>query len=250
MELLIGVAVVALLVVGVQRLGRPAKSKAPVDPAASAPVRQTVDGGTYVASPVVPGAPESAVATRGAGAGGGPWAEAQRLRGLLLARQVPPTLTPWAVVPEAGEVFFYALEADYERFYGQAVGYTPASGFYFGSPAFILAGMAVAGLATAKRRADAAAASATQWRELTHVEYLVTNRRLLCLVGGRWVSFHYGAMTAVYPEVEAGVLVCEFTGVPPLRLSGPDSAIAAVMTVFATHGLEAVAEHPSLRALG
>ncbi|RKR75596.1 hypothetical protein [Frondihabitans australicus] len=249
MELLIGIAVVALLVVGVRRLARPAK-KAPVDAPtapAPAPVRQTVDGGEFVATPVVS---STAVASQGAGAATGSFAEAQRLRGLLLARRVPPTLTPWAVVPEPGEVFFYRLEVDYERFYGAEVGFKPASGFYFGSPAFILAGMAVAGLTNAKRRADAAAASATQWRELARCEFLVTNRRLLCLVHGQWVSFHYAAMTAVYPEIAEGVLVCEFTGVPPLRLSGPDTAIAAVMTVFATHGLDAVAAHPSLAALG
>ncbi|AMM19682.1 hypothetical protein AX769_05400 [Frondihabitans sp. PAMC 28766] len=248
MELLIGVGVIALLVVGIGRWVRPARPKPPVASSPPPSAASSVDGGAMLATPA---APSTEVQSQGAGSGaGGSWAEAQRLRGLLLARRVPPVFTSWQLVPEPGEVFFYELGADYERFYGQEVGYRPASGFYFGSPAFILAGLAVSGITNVQRRRDAAAQSATQWRELEAIRFVVTNHRLLCLVGGQWVSFHYGAMTAVYPEVASGALICEFTGVPPLRLQGPDVAIAAVMTVFATHGLQAVAEHPSLQVLG
>lgn len=156
----------------------------------------------------------------------------------------------WEIVPEQGEVFFYDLRAVYERYYGQDVSYTPSGGFFFGSPAFILAGMAVTGLANSSRRRAAEAQAQTQWREYEPARVIVSNHRILCLVRGQWLSFSYGAMTAVYPEVAQATLVCEFRGAPPLRLRGADVPIAAVMTVFATHGLEAVAEHPSLQVLG
>lgn len=251
MSLLLGIGVIALLVVGVGRWVRPNRSKTPASPVPSAPpaqAPQTVDGGTLVAEPVAPGAGLEAQ-TPGSWSPTDPWAEARRLRALLLAREVPTMFTSWQLVAEPGEVFFFELGAEYERFYGREVGFRPASGFYFGSPAFILAGLAVSGVTNARRRSAAQAEGATQWRERETIRFVVTNHRLLCLVGGRWTSFHYAAMTAVYPEVAAGVLVAEFQGVPPLRLTGPDTAVASVMTVFATHGLAAVAEHPSLRAL-
>lgn len=163
---------------------------------------------------------------------------------------MPLTIPVWEVVPEAGEVFFYDVPVDYERYYGQDVSYRPASGFFLGSPAFILAGLAVSGVANASRRNAAEAQARMQWREGEHIRLVVSNHRLLCLVRGQWVSFHYAAMTAIYPEVAQWALVAEFQGIPPLRLRGVDAPIAAVMTVFATHGLPALAEHPSLQALG
>jgi hypothetical protein len=177
------------------------------------------------------------------------WAEARRLRRALLDRQVPPTVAAWEVVPEEGEVFFYDLGAEYERYYGEDARYSRVPGFFLGSPAFIVAGLAVAGLANSSRQRAAAERARTQWRELQAVRLLVSNHRLLCFVGGRWVSFHYARMNGVYPEVARGALVCTFDEVAPVRFSGIDVPIAAVMTVFATHGLPALAEHPSLRVL-
>lgn len=227
---------------------RPApRAEAPSAPAARAPAAPADlvrAGGTRVdaagsAAPV--GADAAAAAA---------WAEAARLRRSVLAREVPRTMAVWEIVPEQGEVFFYDLRAVYERYYGQDVSYTPSGGFFFGSPAFILAGMAVTGLANSSRRRAAEAQAQTQWREYEPARVIVSNHRILCLVRGQWLSFSYGAMTAVYPEVAQATLVCEFRGAPPLRLRGADVPIAAVMTVFATHGLEAVAEHPSLQVLG
>lgn len=178
------------------------------------------------------------------------WSAAITLRNTLLQREVPPTVQVWEVIPERDEVFFFDVVMGYERYYGQDVTYGRSGGFFFGHPAFVVAGLVASGIGNAARRQSAQAQAQTQWREGQQARVLVTNRRLVCLVGGEWVSFYYSAMTAVYPEVRDWALVCEFNGITsPLRLSGPNAPIAAVMTVFATHGLDAVAQHPSLQAL-
>ena len=178
------------------------------------------------------------------------WAEARRLRRALLEQQVPQTIPVWEVVPQPGEVFFYSVGVEYERYYGQTVAQGGGSRFFVGSPAFVLAGLAVSTLSNASARRSAEAQARDQWREHQDVRLVVSNQRLICLAGGQWVSFHYSAMTAVYPEVGDWALVCEFDGITsPLRLRGVDAPIAAVMTLFGTHGLDGVANHPSLRPL-
>lgn len=178
------------------------------------------------------------------------WSAAITLRNTLLQREVPPAVQVWEVVPERDEVFFFDVVMGYERYYGQNVTYGRSGGFFFGHPAFVVAGLVASGIGNAARRHSAQAQAQTQWREGQQARVLVTNRRLICLVGGEWVSFYYSAMTAVYPEVRDWALVCEFSGITsPLRLSGPNAPLAAVMTVFATHGLDALAQHPSLQTL-
>ncbi|WP_423919573.1 hypothetical protein ACPEEZ_12575 [Frigoribacterium sp. 2-23] len=179
------------------------------------------------------------------------WAEAQRLRGALLRREVPTTITVWDIVPNSGEVFFYDVDADYERYYGQDVTYSTGGGLFIGHPAFVLAGVVGSAIGNAARRNAAAAQAAEQWRERGHVRLIISNRRLICLVRGQWLSFYYDAVTAVYPEVNQWTLVCQFGGgVAPLRLQGVNAPLAALLTIFGTHGLDAVGAHPSLQALG
>ncbi|QIS43014.1 hypothetical protein GW571_13170 [Clavibacter capsici] len=178
------------------------------------------------------------------------WAEACRLRTSLLRGQAPPGIAVWDVVAEPGEVFLYDVQADYERYYGQDVTYQRSSGFLVGSPAFVVAGMAVAAIGDASRRSAAEAQAAAQWRELQPVRLVISDRRLLCQAGGHWLSFWYAGMTAVYPEVAEWALVCQFPDVEPLRLRGVDAPIAAVITVLGTQGIDALRDHPSLRALG
>jgi len=78
---------------------------------------------------------------------------------------------------------------------------------------------------------------------------VASNQRLLCQVGGRWLSFHYSAMTAVYPEVGDWTLITQYGGTSPLMLSGLHVPAAALFTVLGTHGPDAVAVHPSLQML-
>jgi len=178
------------------------------------------------------------------------WAASAQLRAALVARQVPPQIRVWDVVPRHGEVFFSDTAVSYARFYGQDVTYARSGGFFYGHPLFVAAGMAFSAAGNAARRSAAEAAAQAQWREHQVVRLIVSNQRLICLVGGQWLSFDYGAMTAVYPEVEQWSLVCQFDSTSPLLLHGPDVPSAAILTVLMTYGPDAVAQHPSLAPLG
>src|SRR5690625_7915400 len=74
------------------------------------------------------------------------WTSARRdavlLRARLLAKDPPPTLQPWDVVPHHGEVFFCDVVAGYARYYGTTVTYRQSSGLFYGRPAFVLTGLA------------------------------------------------------------------------------------------------------------
>jgi len=174
------------------------------------------------------------------------WEEAARLRRRLIAREVPATIDVWDVVPNQGEVFFARLEAGYARFYGTQAVATQAGGFFFGHPAFVVAGLAVTAIGNAARRSQAEAAAMAQWREQQPTIVIVSNQRLVCLAAGRWLTFSYDAMTAVYPEVGDWSLICQFASAEPLMLTGIGAPAAAVLTVLMTHGPEALERHPSL----
>ncbi len=178
------------------------------------------------------------------------WADTSQLRATLAAHQVPPQIRVWDVIPRPNEVFFVDTAATYARFYGQNVSYAQSGGFFFGHPLFVAAGLAVTAAGNAARRSAAEAAAAAQWREHQGVRLIASNQRLICHANGQWLSFDYGAMTAVYPEVEQWSLVCQFDSAEPLMLHGPGVPAAAVITVLMTYGPDAVAEHPSLAPLG
>ena len=178
------------------------------------------------------------------------WEATAQLRATLAAHQVPPQIRVWDVIPRPNEVFFLDTTATYARFYGQNVSYSQSGGFFFGHPLFVAAGLAVTAAGNAARRSAAEAAAVAQWREHQGVRLIVSNQRLICQANGQWLSFDYGAMTAVYPEVEQWSLVCQFDSAEPLMLHGPGVPAAAVITVLMTYGPDAVAEHPSLAPLG
>jgi hypothetical protein len=179
------------------------------------------------------------------------WTHAQALRASLIAREIPAAIRVWEVVPNPGEVMFFDFSADYARYYGRDVTYSQSGGFFFGHPAFVLAGLAATSIGNTSRRNAAVTASQATWRERQPARVVVTNQRLVCHAGGHWLSFPFSSMTAVYPEVDRWTLICEFgDSAEPLLLAGPQSALISVMTVLLTYGADAVAEHPSLQRLG
>jgi len=177
------------------------------------------------------------------------WVSAADFRQTLLRHEVPRSLQQWEVVPYPGEVFFHAGPMTYARYYGQDVTYSQSSTLAVGHPAFVLATLAASAVGNAASRSSAAAQAREQWRDWQTTQVLVSNMRLAVLAGGQWLSFDYGAMTAIYPEIQAQTLVCQFAGAVPMMLQGPHSTFATVMTVFATHGEAGLANHPQLRAL-
>lgn len=177
------------------------------------------------------------------------WSDAQQLRRRLLEREVPPTLAVWDVVRYPNEEFFCDVPIRYARYYGMDVSYTQTSGFFYGRPSFVLTGLAVTAMSNAAQRSAAQNMARAQWREHSVARLVVSNLRLLVQVGGRWLSFDYAAMTAVFPEPASWVLVCQFSSTEPLLLTGDHAPFAAVMTLYRTHGENALREHPGLGPL-
>jgi hypothetical protein len=177
------------------------------------------------------------------------WNSARAFRLMLLRNEVPPSLEQWNVPAHAGERFFASAPMTYARYYGQDVQYSSGGGFAFGHPAFVVGAMAVSSTANSISRSNARAQAAQQWREWQIAHVLISNQRLVVNAAGQWMSFPYDAMTAVYPEVAAQTLVCQFSDTSPLLLQGPHTPIAAIMTTFATHGRDGLERHPSLLPL-
>ncbi|NGN82977.1 hypothetical protein [Arthrobacter silviterrae] len=178
------------------------------------------------------------------------WAQARHLRSCLLRGEAPQAVQVWDVVANPGEVFFMDVPADYARHYGMDVTFTQTSGIYFGRPAFVLAGLGLTAMSNAAKRNAANRQAAVQWRERQPCRLVVGNQRLLCQVGGQWLSFYFSAVTAVYPEIDNWSLITQYGSTSPLMLSGEHVPSAALFTVLATHGVEAVSAHPSLQRLG
>ncbi len=177
------------------------------------------------------------------------WRDAQALRQQLLAGEVPATLAVWDVVPYANEEFFCDVPIGYARYYGTDVNYSQTSGFFYGRPAFVAAGLAVTALSNAAQRTTARNKARQQWREQCISRLVVSNHRLLVRTRGRWLSFDYASMTAVFPEPTSWGLVCQFSGAEPLLLTGDHAPFVAVMTLYRTHGERALREHPGLAPL-
>lgn len=177
------------------------------------------------------------------------WEHARRVRGQLLAKEVPAAQQQWDVVPYPDERFFAALPITYARYYGTDVTYGQSSTVAIGHPAFVIGAFAVTAIANANARSRAATLAAAQWREWQQTMVYVTNRRLVVHAAGQWLSFDYDAVSAVYPDVGANALVCQFDRAEPMLLSGPAAPVAAIFTVLRTHGVDGVRDHPGLQPL-
>jgi hypothetical protein len=110
--------------------------------------------------------------------------------------------------------------------------------------------MAVDAFAQSSERKRAERMARAQWREYTHCQIVISNRRILCFVGGNWLTFPYSAMKAVYPNVKQAMLICQFSdGAAPLMLAGGVSLVASVTSVAVAFGLDHLKNHPELQHL-
>ncbi|MFV0427429.1 MAG: hypothetical protein ACK5KU_10410 [Beutenbergiaceae bacterium] len=177
------------------------------------------------------------------------WDGAKRLRSDLLREQLPSPITVLNVVPHEGEEFYFDTSIRYARYYGKTVSYQQSAGLYVGSPSFVLAGLALTALSNSAQRSAAQAHAKEQWRDFQTVQLLISNQRLMCKAHGRWLSFYFSHVTAVYPQVEQWTLVCEFASAEPLMLHGLSGPLAAILTTHFTLGSDALHEHPDLHPL-
>lgn len=165
---------------------------------------------------------------------------------VLSAGGQPAALQSHTVMTAQGERILWQMQAEYRRFYGQDVTYGQGGVFAIGPPLFTIGMLAGSAVANRGARKNAEALAAAQWREFQYSPVLVTDRRLVIHANGQWLSFYYGALTAVYPEADQFTLVLDFEGAEPLRLEGPDVPTAALLVIYCTQGPHAVATHPSL----
>ena len=177
------------------------------------------------------------------------WSAARMLAAQLGRGQPPAALEVWGIVLEPGESVHLLINADYARYYGLNGTYVHTSGFFWGRPAFVLAGVGITALANRSRRRAADAASQQQWRDGQHTQMFLTNRRIICQVNGRWLSFAYGQVSACYPEPENNSMVLEFHSSEPLLIGGAEAPLAIAYLVWALYGEHGLAAHPALNSL-
>ncbi|PPF45533.1 hypothetical protein C5B85_08185 [Pseudoclavibacter sp. AY1F1] len=175
-------------------------------------------------------------------------AAALRFRDELLEERIPQTIDVWDFRPADGEVFFQDAPATYARYYGRDVAYSTSSGFFFGHPAFVVAGLAVTAMGNASAKSQAQREAAEQWREWQTARVLVSNQRLVCCAGGRWLSFWYSGVVASYPSLRDRTLTLQFGEGEPLMLVGDHVPLAIVMATYSMHGQRGLAGHPDLVA--
>lgn len=167
-----------------------------------------------------------------------------------LAADDPPHVPSWDVALQRGEKSFLDAVGSYARFYGTTVEYSTSSGFFLGSPAFVLAGLGANALLNHSRRTAAQRDAMAQWREVQQSRILVTDQRLLCFIfGGQSRSFFYEAISRIQPDIRNQRLLLEFHDTEPLLVEGIPAAYAAIAALWWVNGPEAVRHHPQVAPL-
>lgn len=143
-------------------------------------------------------------------------------RHLLSGGELAPVATP-GVLLEPGETAYGDVSAQYARFYGMNVMYNQHSGFYFGSPLFVAAGLVGDAVVNANARSRAEAQARAQWRDFSLCRAILTERRTLLHVAAenRWVSLRHNEIIGFHPAVEQWSLFTDYHQWEPMRLSGP-----------------------------
>ncbi|MDQ4489142.1 hypothetical protein RBS60_02890 [Sinomonas sp. ASV486] len=161
----------------------------------------------------------------------------------------PLRLQPWDVMLGEGEVLLMDVPLQYSRWYGTHGGFTQSSMFAVGQPSFVAAALIGNAVGNTVRRNRAEAAAQAMWREQQTVRTLVTDRRVMCRTGGRWLSFPFGAVSASYPDPLGATLILEFHDTAPLLLHGYEGASVCVFATASLQGRDALRSHPALAAL-
>ncbi len=177
------------------------------------------------------------------------WQNARLLGSVLAEGRTPEPLRLWGVVLERGETAHLDLLLGYARWSGGDASYIHVSGFYWGSAPFIIAGGLITAMGNASRRNAAQAEAMQRWREHRDARVIVTDRRILCEVDGRWLSFPYTAVIAFYPEPATWSVVLDFPDTAPLMLTGTAAPMLAIYAAARLHGRDALTSHPGLEPL-
>lgn len=159
---------------------------------------------------------------------------ARRIASNAPAPRHPPVFGP---VLEPDEEVRLVANAGYSRLYAAGDGSWSVPGYAVAGNTSIMLGAAVGHrIAISRARAHAADAAQVRWREHQSVQFIATDRRILCNVVERgWLSFWYSGVTEFYPDLDDWSITLCFTGeAGPLRLQGP--AVAG-LTPWAAHAV-------------
>jgi len=178
----------------------------------------------------------------------GAWSSATHLYAHLANGGTPqPVFTPVRLQP--GETSFCDLTVMYSRFYGMDVSYQQNSGFFFGSPLFVAAGLAANAVGNSMARNRAAAMAAPQWREHCLARTVVTDRRTMCFTGQQWLSFDHDAVVEFTADPPQGVCFLNFSSSEPLCLAGFSTPWLSVLLCYFLYGATSLGQLPYLRPL-
>lgn len=169
------------------------------------------------------------------------WVEyARTTAAALLAEDTgPPAIAVYGPVLYPDEDAFFEGSADYARLYGGDGTYESSSLLALGSVPFMVGAFAANGVLNQRRKAKARREAAVVWREQQRVGLVGTTHRLLINTAQQgWMSFDYSAVSEFYPDFQSPQnpsLTMGFGNIaPPMRLSGPPVAAAAVLVAAAT----------------
>jgi hypothetical protein len=178
----------------------------------------------------------------------GGWTSACELYQHLQGGGELAVLPPGPVRLNPGELPYAEATLGYARFYGTSVTYRQNSTFLFGSAAFVAAGMAANAIANSAARNRAAAQAAAQWRDQAQVRTILTNKRLMCDYGGKWLSFWHEGIVEFQGDMGQWLFVLRYEVGDPLMLHGPAApwfAVSVAHLVYGRRGLQL----PALAAL-
>jgi hypothetical protein len=180
------------------------------------------------------------------------WNAACRLYEHLAAGGAMVPLPLDAIRLDPGEERYGDTVLGYARYYGATVTYEQTSSLWFGSPAFVLGGLAATSIANASARRRAEAMAAAQWRDQALVRVKLTDRRFLCDYMGTWLSFwHEGVVELSVDLVRLGFILRYQEG-HPLMLHGPPApwfALAAARFIYGPRGYTLPAFAPLAQAI-
>jgi hypothetical protein len=180
------------------------------------------------------------------------WTSACGLYEHLLRGGQLAALPPTGLRLGQNEVIFGDAVLGYARFYGTTAQYRENSSFWFGSPAFVLAGMAGDAIGNASARKRAAAMAAAQWRDQAQVRMVLTNQRLLGDYQGNLLSFWHNGVVELSADLAHWSFLLRFQEGHPLMLHGPAApwfAVAVAWLVFGPQGMQIPALAPMAAAI-
>ncbi|WP_049562478.1 hypothetical protein [Nonomuraea sp. SBT364] len=177
------------------------------------------------------------------------WHSASHLRQSLLAGHPVPRLPPQTVRLHPDEILHGDTELGHEVWYGMDVTYTHST-TAFGGPVLFTAGLLASAAGNARRRRRAEAMAAQQWRFQGHNRTMLTNHRLMAFAADRWITWEHRAIVELWPAPQNFTFTLIFSGIDPLRLTGPGAPWFSVLLAFQLYGPAFLAERPEFQSMG